>query len=64
MILCIQYLWMILHNYFITRNCSSRGPIVENDVKWWKIDPKMQKVVFLCFSEYCHDSMCNLNVLE
>ena len=22
----------ILHNYFIIRNCSSRGPVVENDV--------------------------------
>ena len=33
MILCIQYLWIILHNCFIIRNCSSRGPVVENDVK-------------------------------
>ena len=29
----------------------------------WKIDPKLQKVVFLCFSERCHGNMCNLNVL-
>ena len=63
MILCIQYLWMILHNYFILRNCSSRGPVVENDVEWGKIYPKLQKVVFLCFSERCHGNVCNLNVI-
>ena len=63
MILRIQYLWMILHNYFIIRNCSSRGPVVENDVEMWKIDPKLQKVVFPCFSERCHGNMCNLNVI-
>ena len=62
MILSIQYLWMILHNYFIIRKCSSRGPVVENYVKCQKIDPKLQKVVFLCFSECCHGNMCNLNV--
>ena len=62
MILCIQYLWMILHYYFILRNFSSRGPVVENDVKWSKIDPKLQKVVFICFSERCHGNMCKLNV--
>ena len=28
-----------------------------------KIDPKLQKVVFLCFSERCHGNMCNLNVI-
>ena len=61
MILSIQYLWIILHNYFIIRNCSSRGPVVENDVEWRKIDPKLQKVVFECFSERCHGNMCNLN---
>ena len=63
MILSIQYLLMILHNYFIIRNCSSRGPVVEIDVEWWKIDPKLQKVVFLCFLERCHGNMCNLNVI-
>ena len=62
MILSIQYLWMILHNYFIIRNCSSHGPVVEN-VEMWKIDPKLQKVVFSCFSEHCHGKMCNLNVI-
>ena len=62
MILSIQYLWMILHNYFI-RNCSSCGPVVENYVEMWKIDPKLQKVVFPCFSERCHGNMCNLNVI-
>ena len=62
MILSIQYLWMILHNYFIIRNCSSRGPVVENDLEMWKIDPKLQKVVFPCFAERCHGNMCNLNV--
>ena len=54
---------MILHNYFIIRNCSSRGPVVENDVEWLKIDPNLQKVVFLCFSERCHGNICNLNVI-
>ena len=34
MILSIQYLWMTLHNYFTIRNCSSREPVVENDVEW------------------------------
>ena len=63
MILSIQYLRMILHNYFIIRNCSSRGPVVENDVEIWKIDPKLQKVVFPCFSERCHGNMCNFNVI-
>ena len=63
MILSIQYLWMILHNYFIIRNCSSLGPVVENDVEWRKIDPKLQKVVFLCFPERCHGNMYNLNVI-
>ena len=63
MILSIQYLWMILHNYFIIRNCSSRGPVVENNVKCQKIDPKLQKVVFICFLERCHGNMCNLNVI-
>ena len=63
MILTIHYLWMILHNYFIIRNCSSRGPVVENDVEWCKIDPKLQKVVFRCFSERCHGNMCNLSVI-
>ena len=63
MILSIQYLWMILHDYFIIRNCSSRGPVVENDVEWSKIDPKLQKVVFPCFLERCHGNMCNLNVI-
>ena len=29
---CIQYVWMKLHNYFILRNCLSRGPVVENVV--------------------------------
>ena len=62
MILSIQYLWMILHNYFIIRNCSSSGPVVENDVEWCKIDPKLQKVVFQCFSERCHGNISNLNV--
>ena len=28
-----------------------------------KIDPKLQKVIFLCFSERCHGNMCNLNVI-
>ena len=63
MILSIQYLWMVLHNYFIIRNCSLRGPVVENDVEMWKIDPKLQKVVFPCFSERCHGNMCNMNVI-
>ena len=54
---------MILHNYFIIRNCSSRGPVVENDAEMWKIDPKLQKVVFPCSSERCHGNMCNLNVI-
>ena len=63
MILRIQYLWMILHNSFIIRNCSSRGPVVENDVEKRKVDTKLQKVVFLCFSECCHGNMCNLNVI-
>ena len=54
---------MILHNYFIIRNCSSRGPVVENDVEWRKIDPILQNVVFLCFLERCHGNMCNLNVI-
>ena len=27
-----------------------------------KIDPKWQKVVFICFSERCHGNMYNLNV--
>ena len=63
MILCIQYLWIILHNYLIIRNCSSRGPVVENYVEMWKIDPKLQKVVFPCFSERCHGNMCHLNVI-
>ena len=63
MILSIQYLWMILHNYFIIINCSSRGPVVENDVEMWKIDPKLQKVVFPWFSERCHGNMCNLHVI-
>ena len=63
MILSIQYLWMILHNYFIIRNCLSRGLVVESDVKWRKIDPKLQKVVNLCLSERCHGNMCNLNVI-
>ena len=63
MILSIQYLGMILHNYFIIRNCSSRGPVVENDVERCKIDPKLQKVVFLCFSVRCHGNMWNLNVI-
>ena len=27
------------------------------------MDPKLQKVVFLCFSEHCHGNMCNLNVI-
>ena len=62
-ILSIQYLWVILHNYFIIRNCSSRGPVVENDVKCRKIDPKLQNMVFLGFSERCHGNMCNLNVI-
>ena len=26
-ILCIQYLWMILHHYFTIRNCSSSGQL-------------------------------------
>ena len=59
----IQYHWVILHNDFIVRNCSSRGPVVENNVKCRKIYPKLQKMVFLCFSERCHGSMCNLNVI-
>ena len=63
MILSIQYFWMILHNYFIIRNCLSRGPVVENYAEMWKIDPKLQKVVFPCFSERCHGNMCNLNVI-
>ena len=63
MILSIQYLWMILHNYFIIRNCSPCGPVVENDVKCRKIDPKLQKVVFLGFWQRCHGNMCNLNVI-
>ena len=63
MILSIQYFWVILHNYFIIRNCSSRGPVLENDVEWLKIDPKLQKVVFLCFSVRCHGNMCNLNMI-
>ena len=56
---------MILHDYFILmiRNCSSRGPVVENDVKRCKIDPKLQKVVFLCFSGRCHGNMRDLNVM-
>ena len=54
---------MTLHNYFIIRNCSSRGPVVENDVIWSKIDPKLQNMIFLCFSERCHGNMCNLNVI-
>ena len=54
---------MTLHTYFIIRNCLSRGPIVENEVKWCKIDPKLQKVVFLCFSERCHGNICNWNVI-
>ena len=54
---------MILHNYFTIRNCSSRGPVDENDVEWSNIDPKLQKVIFLCFSERCHGNMCNLNVI-
>ena len=54
---------MILHNYFIIRNCSSRGPVDKNDVEMCKIDPKLQKVVFPCFSERCHGNMCNLNVI-
>ena len=29
----------------------------------WKIDPKLQKVAFPCFSEHCHGNMCNLNVI-
>ena len=62
-ILSIQYLWMILLNYFTIRICSSRGPVVENDVEWWKIDPKLHKVIFLWFSERCHGNMCNLNVI-
>ena len=62
-ILSIQYLWMILHNYFTIRNCSSRGPVVENDVEWLKIDPKLQKVIFLWFSERCHGNICNFNVI-
>ena len=45
------------------RNCSSRGPVVENDVEMWKICPKLPKVVFPCFSERCHGNMCNLNVI-
>ena len=28
-----------------------------------KMDPKVQKVVFLCFSERCHGNMYNLNVI-
>ena len=28
-----------------------------------KIDPKLQEVVFPCFSERCHGNMCNLNVI-
>ena len=63
MILCMQYIWMILHNYFIIRNCSSRGPVVENGVKLCKLDPKLQNVVFVCFSERCHANMCNLQVV-
>ena len=63
MILNIQYLWMILHNYFIIRNCSSRGLVVENDVEMWKIDPKLQNVVFSCFSELCHGNIRNFNVI-
>ena len=63
MILSIQYLWTLLHNYFIIRNCSSRGPVDENDVEKWKIDPKLQKVVFPCFSERCHGNMSNLNLI-
>ena len=54
---------MILHNYFTIRNCSSRGPVVENDVEWRKIDPKLQKVIFLWFSVRCHGNMCNLKVI-
>ena len=54
---------MILHNYFTIRNCSSRGPVVENDVEREKLDPKLQKVIFLWFSERCHGNMCNLNVI-
>ena len=45
------------------KNCSLCGPVVENDVEWRKIDPKLQKVVFLCFSEHCHGKMCNLNAI-
>ena len=63
MILGINYLLVILHNYFLIRNCSSHGLVVENDIEWCKIDPKLQKVVFLCFSERCHSNMCNLNVI-
>ena len=49
------------HSYFIIRNCLSRRPVVENDVKWWKIYPKLQKVVFLGFSKCCDSNICNLN---
>ena len=42
-------------------NCLSREPVVEND-KRRKLDPTLQKVVFLCFSGRCNVNMCNLNV--
>ena len=28
-----------------------------------KIDPKLQKVIFLCFSERCHGNICILNLI-
>ena len=63
MILDVQYLWMIFLNYFIIRNCSSHGPVVENDVEWLKIDPKLKKGGISMFSERCHGNTCYLNVI-
>ena len=60
-VLCIQYVWMILHNYFILRNCLSRGPVVEIVVQWWKIDLNRAKNVIIMFSERCHGILYYLN---
>ena len=47
LILCIQYVWMILHNYFKIRNWLSRGLVDEN--AFVKNKPRSAKSVISMF---------------
>ena len=62
MLLSNQYLWMILHNYFIIRHFYSHGLEVENDIEKRTQNCK-KNGMYICFSEHCHGNMCNLNVI-